>query len=55
MSRFELFRDKLGLDQSKNYEAVCACLQQQFAPAGNELKWQFIDPEPGTKSRRISF
>ena len=26
---------------SNDYKAVCACLQQHFAPFGNELEWQF--------------
>ena len=30
-----------GLAHSNDYKAVWACLQQQFAPVGNELKWQF--------------
>eukprot|EP00731_Ephydatia_muelleri_P013103 Em0007g413a len=30
-----------GLVCSNDYKAVCACLQQHFAPVGNELEWQF--------------
>ncbi|KAL5516149.1 hypothetical protein EMCRGX_G001420 [Ephydatia muelleri] len=30
-----------GLAYSNDYKAVCACLQQHFAPVGNELEWQF--------------
>ena len=30
-----------GLACSNDYKAVCACLQQHFAPVGNELEWQF--------------
>ena len=42
---------QLGLLGSTDYKQVRDCLQQRFAPKGNELEWQFRlqSPQPETK------
>jgi hypothetical protein len=30
-----------GLESSTDYEIVCDCLRQHYAPAGSEMEWQF--------------
>ena len=43
-----------GLAHSNDYKTVCACLQQHFAPVGNELEWQ-LKIQNRVQGWRVSF